>query len=132
MLKKVKSVNDYLLTSIPLVGRNKTWRVRQPLNLHKLAVAPMYLVIIYLNNQTLKTVPTNLRLVILLHTIYGMLWVIKDIHFPDYSWQSEATLGSAVNMFFVLSALYYSPVYCHYIECPDIGNALLKNNEALC
>jgi protein-S-isoprenylcysteine O-methyltransferase Ste14 len=132
MLKKVKLLNDYLLTSIPLLGRNKTCRVRQALNLHKLAVAPIYLVIIYWNNQTLQTIPTNLRLVFLLHTIYGMLWVIKDIHFPDYSWQSEATLGSVVNMFFVLSAIYYSPVYCQYIECPDIGNALFKNNEVLC
>lgn len=132
MLNTVKSLNDYLLTSIPFLGRNKAYRVRQALNFHKLAVAPVYLVIIYLNNQTLQTIPTNLLLVFLLHAIYGMLWVMKDVHFPDYSWQSKATLASVVNMFFVLSALYYSPVYCYFVECPDIGNALFKNNEFLC
>ena len=124
-------MNDYLLTSLPILGRGKRYRVRQALNFHKLAVAPVYLFILHWNNDSFQTVPINLRLVILFHTIYGMLWVTKDTHFPDHSWQAEATLASVVNMFFVLSALYYSPIYCQYIECPSVGSDLVRVNEIL-
>ena len=132
MMNQIKSFNDYLLTSIPILGREKKYRVRNALNFHKILVFPAYLTILYLNNESLFSIPTNLRLVILFHTIYGILWVIKDINFPDYSWQAHATLGSVFNMFVVLSILYYSPIYCNFpsTRCPG-GNVVNSENEEI-
>ena len=42
-----------------------------------------------------------------LHGSYGLVWVMKDIAFPDPNWQKRITLGSSALVFAVL-ALYWS------------------------
>ena len=124
MIQSIKQLNDYLLTSIPLLGRDKKYRVRNALNAHKLMVGPAYFLILYWKDQTFFTIPSNLRILILFHVFYGILWVVKDIAYPDLSWKSPATLASVLNMFFTLSCLYYSPLYCPILLadiCP-MGN----------
>eukprot|EP00944_MAST-04C_sp_MAST-4C-sp1_P009663 g9663.t1 len=119
MIENVKQLNDYLLTSIPILGRDKKYRVRNALNAHKLMVGPAYFMMLYWKDQTFFTISSNLQLLIVFHVIYGVLWVVKDIAYPDVSWKSPATLASVLNMFFTLSCLYYSPLYCPVLF-PDI------------
>jgi protein-S-isoprenylcysteine O-methyltransferase Ste14 len=42
-----------------------------------------------------------------MHGSYGLVWILKDLSFPDPNWQRRITIGSSVLVFGVL-ALYWS------------------------
>jgi protein-S-isoprenylcysteine O-methyltransferase Ste14 len=41
-----------------------------------------------------------------LHGCYGVLWVVKDVAFPDPSWRTSCSIGSAVAVFVYPLGLY--------------------------
>ena len=43
-----------------------------------------------------------------MHGGYGLIWLMKDLAFPDPSWQRRATIGSGLIVFFGVLAWYWS------------------------
>lgn len=50
---------------------------------------------------------TGMYLYLFLHGTYGMFWVLKDVTFPDFRWNKEATLLSTIMVTLFLT-LYWS------------------------
>ena len=42
-----------------------------------------------------------------LHGTYGLVWILKDLAFPDPSWQGRITLGGAINVFATVLGPYW-------------------------
>ena len=42
-----------------------------------------------------------------LHGSYGVVWIIKDVAFPDPAWQARATIGGGINAFVLVLGWYW-------------------------
>ena len=114
MIQNVKQLNDYLLTSILILGRDKKYRVRNALNAHKLMVGPAYFMMLYWKDQTFFTISSNLRLLVVFHVIYGMLWVVKDLSLiePVMEESRHAGVGFEYVFYTVVSVLFTLVLPC--------------------
>jgi len=124
----VKRYMELIYTVGPLPG---TFTVRQCINLHKLLVIPVYLAILALHSPVRAggalggpdhsrfSPPPAATALLICHGMYGLLWVYKDIHFPDQSWQRPMTpLGFALGFVYPLG-MYYTPMLCCVTDvCP--------------
>eukprot|EP00040_Diaphanoeca_grandis_P039372 m.258887 g.258887 ORF g.258887 m.258887 type:complete len:589 (-) comp37236_c0_seq1:84-1850(-) len=129
------------------IGPGKTlFTVRQCINLHKLLVIPIYLAMIFLYRDVNKT-PTaysrpklppssifsyatetvqsdwwEIPAVVVLfvcHGLYGILWVLKDIFFPDIAWQAPLSPLGGLILFVWPLGIYYVDMFCLVSnECP--------------
>ena len=59
----------------------------------------------YFNNFS-----TGMYLYLFLHGSYGILWVVKDITFPDFKFNVMAKLGSCIGSFLFLTLYWMIPV----------------------
>lgn len=111
-LRGLFSLNTFLMTGIP--PGPKCLQIRHSINLHKGFASITYFFMLQYygfnwNGTDLKSLRAVLLLII--HGIYGILWLYKDIHFPDYAWRQPATIGSFLFIFMVINLLYYAPMY---------------------
>lgn len=42
-----------------------------------------------------------------MHGSYGLVWILKDLAFPDPSWQKRVTIGGGINAFVLVLAWYW-------------------------
>ena len=100
-MKVLKKFADYLTTDF--LGGPKPWKFAWVINFQKagtfLFVAA--LMWFYQNN----TVAAWIYLA--LHGSYGLVWLIKDVSFPDSSWQRKITIGSGLVAFFGVLFWYW-------------------------
>eukprot|EP00494_Astrolonche_serrata_P024602 UN24861 len=64
----------------------------------------------------------NMKLFVICHSMYGFLWIWKDIHFPDVAWRVSQTLGSCLTLVVVLDIMYYSPMICFTWDICPMGD----------
>jgi hypothetical protein len=57
-----------------------------------------------------KNTSTGMHLYLFLHGTYGILWIIKDVWFPDGRAQKSASIGSHLVLFALLAAYWSIPV----------------------
>jgi len=112
--------------------------VRQCINSHKLLVPAVYVPMIYYfsnrdggeRNLTLtgKDYGPAAMCLLVCHTIYGISWVAKDVHFPDPSWRTPMTVLGFILVFLYPLGTYYLPMFCLMSrKCPGnfaVGNEL--------
>eukprot|EP00494_Astrolonche_serrata_P025513 UN25774 len=123
MMNFATEVNSYIMTSLPILGSTKYFKSRQAINIHKLMVLPVYVYMIYFFVGTTYTeLPINIKLLVITQSIYGFLWVWKDIYFPDPAWQSSQTLASFLTMLTMLNGFYYSPMICFTWDICPMGD----------
>ena len=92
--------NDWYLHRIP-GGMGRTCP-RAPINLHKALVGPLVLALMLARGDFSLAA----FLYLALHGSYGILWVVKDVAFPDPSWRTPCSIGSAVAVFVYPLGLY--------------------------
>ena len=101
MLLKLKQLADYLTTDF--LGGPKVWKFSWVINFQKagtfLFVA--WLMWFYQNFNTAAYV------YLALHGGYGLVWLIKDVCFPDAGWQKKVTLGAGLVAFFGVLFWYW-------------------------
>ena len=80
-------------------------KLKHPINLHKGLIAPVVLgmMVAYGNFGTAAWV------YLVLHGTYGLMWLVKDLVFPDRQWESEVSLGTGVSTFLFLGAYWIAP-----------------------
>jgi protein-S-isoprenylcysteine O-methyltransferase Ste14 len=100
LAERVSDFNDWFIHRIP-GGMGKT-SPRVPINLHKAMVGPLVIVLMLLTGE--RSLAAFLYLA--LHGSYGILWVIKDVAFPDPSWRTPCSISSAVAISVVPLGLY--------------------------
>jgi len=86
-------VNNYLLYD--LAGGPRPWKIAWVINFQKTGTFPFlaFLIAWYHNTSTAAWV------YLAMHGSYGLVWIIKDLAFPDASWQKRATLGGGLAAF---------------------------------
>jgi protein-S-isoprenylcysteine O-methyltransferase Ste14 len=44
-----------------------------------------------------------------LHGTYGLMWLVKDVMFPDRQWEKEVSMGVGISTFFLLGTYWIAP-----------------------
>ena len=99
--ERVSAFNDVYLYRIP-GGAGRT-APRVPINLQKVSIGAVVLALM------LRAGDFSLAawLYLVLHGSYGLLWLAKDVAFPDPAWRRPQSLTSAVAVFVYPLGLYY-------------------------
>ncbi len=66
------------------------------------------LLMFYYADKTPAATSTAAWIYLALHGAYGVVWIIKDIAFPDPSWQTRTTIGGGINMFLFVLGWYWA------------------------
>jgi protein-S-isoprenylcysteine O-methyltransferase Ste14 len=104
MLKRFLAIRDYLTEDF--LGGPKLLTLALAINLQKGATVLFVLALMALYDVWTPTAWTYLGL----HGSYGLIWLLKEMVFPDPSWQKKITLGGAINAWlFVLGPYWIAP-----------------------
>lgn len=82
-----------------------TWKLAHGINLHKLLVIPVTAALMWSYSCFTPAAWTYLAL----HGSYGLLWVAKDITFPDRNFQEHCSFGKML-FIGVMISVYYFPI----------------------
>lgn len=93
----------YLMCDIPIPPRR--FKIRHAVNLHKALTGVVVAAMMWFSGTTHAAAWLYLGL----HGSYGISWLIKDVAYPDRSWQQEATLGSVMFTFLAMTVYWVAP-----------------------
>jgi len=112
----------------------RCFTVRQCINLHKLLVFPLYIFFLYVYGGkqpfdfASKSYGPVALLLLICHSLYGLMWVFKDIHFGDHTWHTSMSPFGFIIVFIYPLATYYLPMFCLVSnQCP--GGAFATGSE---
>lgn len=99
--QRMRRLNEHL--SRDFLGGPRPWKLAWVVNAQKAGTflflgALMWL---YGNNTTAAWV------YLALHGGYGLVWIIKDLAFPDPNWQVRVTIGGGINAFVLVLGWYW-------------------------
>lgn len=99
---------------------------RYPINLHKgLTAVYVSALMMVFDNYSLTAF-----IYLALHGTYGVLWIIKDITFPDKQWQKQVSIPYGVFVFFVLG-LYWIAPWIIITQDVNAGTGIIAASVAL-
>ena len=75
-------------------GGPRPWKFAWVINFQKAGTFPLLLFFIALNHNT----TTAAWIYLAMHGSYGLVWIIKDLTFPDRTWQTRVTIGGGINL----------------------------------
>ncbi|MBC7917990.1 MAG: DUF1295 domain-containing protein [Rhodoferax sp.] len=84
-------------------GGPRPWKMSWIINFQKAGTFPLMAFFIWYYGVT----STAAWVYLALHGTYGLVWLIKDVAFPDASWQARVTLLGGINAFVSLLGLYW-------------------------
>ena len=90
LAERLSEINDLVLHRLPGGASRTTPRV--PINLHKALMGPFVLALMVASGDFSLAA----LLYLALHGTYGVLWIVKDVAFPDPSWRAPCSIGSAL------------------------------------
>ena len=87
-----------------LGGGPRPWKVAWVIDFQKIGTFPLlaFLIAWYHNTSTAAWV------YLAMHGSYGLVWMVKDLAFPDPSWQRRATIASGLYVFFGVLVWYWA------------------------
>ncbi|MHC5539621.1 methyltransferase family protein [Singulisphaera rosea] len=98
----VGRVTEYLMSD--LGGGPRPWKLAWVINFQKVGTFPFLgLLIAWYHSTSLAA-----WIYLAMHGSYGLVWMIKDLAFPDPSWQRRATIGGGLVVFFGVLVWYWS------------------------
>ena len=89
--------------STDFLGGPRPWKLAWVVNLQKGGTLIVYLAMIWAYGASGPAVWVMLAL----HGSYGLIWIMKDLAFPDPSWQRRVTIGAGLIAFFVVLGPYW-------------------------
>ncbi|WP_223787100.1 methyltransferase family protein [Marinicella meishanensis] len=93
MLMFLKRLADHLTTDF--LGGPKPWKLAWVINFQKAGTLWVVLALMfYFQNHS-----TVAYVYLALHGGYGLVWLLKDLAFPDASWQRRVTIGGGLMAF---------------------------------
>jgi hypothetical protein len=106
---------DYLTND--LGGGPRVWKLTWVINFQKAGTIPLLVFFVaWYHNTT-----TAAWIYLAMHGTYALVWIIKDVAFPDRSWQARITILGGINAF--ISVLGWSWVF---------GWLLISIRELIC
>ncbi len=103
--EKLGKFNHWLM--FDMGGGPRPFKLATVINVYKGATfAVMALLMAYYADQTPAATSTAAWLYLAMHGSYGILWVMKDLLFPDRNWQQRATIPSGIASGLALTAYW--------------------------
>ena len=98
----MRRVTNYLVNDFG--GGPRPWKFAWVINFQKLGTFPVlgFLIAWYHNTSTAAWV------YLAMHGSYGLVWMVKDLAFPDPSWQRRVTIASGLYVFFGVLIWYWA------------------------
>jgi len=97
----VGRVNYYLTNDVG--GGPRPWKLSWVINFQKLGTFPFLGILIALYHNT----NTAAWIYLAMHGTYGLIWMIKDLAFPDPNWQKRITVGAGIAAFLGVLGWYW-------------------------
>ena len=97
----MRKFTDYL--SKDFLGGPRPWKFAWIINFQKGGSFFFFGFLIWYYQNT----STAAWVYLALHGGYGLVWLIKDLTFPDPNWQSKLTIGAGINAFLAVLGLYW-------------------------
>jgi hypothetical protein len=96
----MRRVTNYLVNDFG--GGPRPWKFAWVINFQKTETFPFFALLIawYHNTSTAAWV------YLAMHGSYGLVWIIKDLAFPDPTWQHRITIGGGINAFLSVLGWY--------------------------
>jgi protein-S-isoprenylcysteine O-methyltransferase Ste14 len=84
-------------------GGPRPWKLAWVINFQKVGTFPFlgFLIAWYHNTST------SAWIYLAMHGSYGLVWIIKDLAFPDPNWQNRVTIGGGINAFLGVLGWYW-------------------------
>lgn len=97
----LRRITQYV--SQDFLGGPRPWKSAWVINFQKVGTFPLLgLLIWYYQNFTMAA-----WIYLALHGSYGIIWLIKDMAFPDANWQVKITIGGGINAFLSVLGWYW-------------------------
>ena len=96
-----RKLTDYL--SKDFLGGPRPWKFAWIINFQKGGSFFFFGFLIWYYQNT----STAAWVYLALHGGYGLVWLIKDLAFPDPNWQIKITIGAGINAFAAVLGLYW-------------------------
>lgn len=97
----MRRINRYV--SQDFLGGPRPWKFAWVINFQKVGTFPLLgFLIWYYQNFTVAA-----WIYLALHGSYGLIWLIKDLAFPDPNWQVKITVGGGINSFLSVLIWYW-------------------------
>jgi protein-S-isoprenylcysteine O-methyltransferase Ste14 len=97
----MRKFTDYL--SKDFLGGSRPWKFAWIINFQKGGSFFFFGFLIWYYQNT----STAAWVYLALHGGYGLVWLVKDLTFPDPNWQSKITIGAGINAFLAVLGLYW-------------------------
>jgi len=101
MMRGLKKLADHLTTDF--LGGPKPWKLAWVINFQKGATFVFLGLLMWWYENT----STAAWVYLALHGSYGLVWLLKDAHFPDPGWQNKVTIGGGLVAFFGVLFWYW-------------------------
>ena len=97
----MRRVNNYLMYDFG--GGPRPWKFAWVINFQKTGTFPLlaFFIAWYHNASTAAWIYLGM------HGSYGLVWIIKDLAFPDPSWQKRSTIGAGITTFLGVLGWYW-------------------------
>ena len=97
----MRRFTDYV--SRDFLGGPRPWKLAWVINFQKAGSFVFFgLLLWYYANVT-----TAAWVYVAMHGAYGLVWIIKDVAFPDPSWQQRVTIAGGINAFLTVLGPYW-------------------------
>jgi protein-S-isoprenylcysteine O-methyltransferase Ste14 len=91
----LRRYNDHMM--FDLLGGPRPWKLSWVINLQKAGTFPMLAVLMwYYADGTPAATSAAAWTYLALHGSYGLVWLLKDLAFPDPNWQRRATIAGGL------------------------------------
>jgi protein-S-isoprenylcysteine O-methyltransferase Ste14 len=101
MMRELKKLADDLTTDF--LGGPKPWKLSWVINFQKGATFLFLGVLMWWYQNT----TTAAWIYLALHGTYGLVWLLKDLNFPDPGWQKKVTIAGGLMAFFAVLLWYW-------------------------
>jgi len=93
--QRLRSHNDRMM--FDLLGGPRPWKLSWVINFQKAGTFPVLaLMMWYYADRTPAATAPAAWMYLALHGSYGLVWLLKDLAFPDPNWQRRATIASGL------------------------------------
>ena len=104
---KIRDFNYWLARDIG--GGIRPWKLSWIINFQKLGSFFFFgALMMWYADKTPAATSTAAWIYLALHGTYGLVWMVKDMAFPDPGWQERATVLGGLNAFFFVLAPYWA------------------------
>lgn len=97
----MRRVTDYL--SRDFLGGPRPWKLAWVINFQKAGTFVFFALLLAWYGNT----STAVWVYVAMQGAYGVAWILKDLAFPDPSWQQRVTIGGGINAFLTVLGPYW-------------------------